>query len=77
MNMITAIAESVGNKAKATPDNGEPIIVQLHFGDLWENEWYTIWLLRQQTHFSSQAHEIKEKLAYYSVDPQADYWQSV
>lgn len=78
MNMLTAIAESAGNKARAIADTGQTIIVQQRFDH--HQHWFHVWFIAKNKWTDEvdidayNADKIKEE---YLVDPEADYWQSV
>lgn len=76
MNMLQAIAESSGNKARATNDQGKTVIVMQHFEN--HDYWWHCWLLMDKDNTSqastSNFHTIQST---YSVDPYANYWHSI
>jgi hypothetical protein len=78
MKLAAAIANSVGNKAKAISDNDGTVIVQeryAHVGVSWLHVWYSNLSSTQETDIPLP--DGLERLKAYGVDPDEKYWTSV
>lgn len=86
MNMATAIARSIGNKAETYSDTGQPVVVQARYrgAESWldtehTNWWYHVWeVARDKVREADIPYGQAAKLqAMCHVDPDADYWHSL
>lgn len=77
MNLPTAIAMSVGNKASTYTDSGQTIVVQQRYTET--RSWLHVWIL-------GRAGVVEEGVftrdwdafhAQYKADPRENYWQSI
>lgn len=77
MNMLTAIALSPGNKARAISDHGATIVVQQRYDSA--NHWYQLWAVYRDevTEVTFNEKDWRLLIVVYHVDPDEGYWRPV
>lgn len=79
--MLQAIAESAGNKARGTNDNGHVILVQGRFAAEPGHWWYHLWRIERDVVEDEEDVRASEFLRVlrerFFIDPLATYWSPV